>query len=175
MTNALNLTLDSCIEHHRASATTRHHGAIRSFHIGTIDLRELEITMVENIPRRVVTTRTVKGWLANLTDQVGKAAIIDRIDALKQGNFGDIDSINSEPGLFEMRISVGPGYRVYFGEFDGPVVVLILRGPKKTQKSDIKKAGAALRWLQIKAKEEKAAKAAQYTANNAGKAKSKRK
>lgn len=131
--------------------------------------------MSENILRKVITTRIVKEWVANLTDQVGKAAINDRIDLLKQGNFGDIDSVKSEPGLFEMRINVGPGYRVYFGEFDGQVVVLILGGPKKTQTADMKKAGAALRWLQNKAAEEKAAKAARVSAKDAGKTKSKRK
>jgi len=131
--------------------------------------------MSENIPRKVVTTRIVKEWIANLTDQIGKAAINDRIDLLKQGNFGDIDSVKSEPGLFEMRIDVGPGYRVYFGEFEGQVVVLILGGPKKTQKADMKKAGAALRWLKNKAEEEKAAKAAQESAKDAGNKKSKRK
>lgn len=131
--------------------------------------------MSENIPRKVITTRLVKEWLSNLSDQVGKAAINDRIDLLKQGNFGDIDSVKSEPGLFEMRINVGPGYRVYFGEFEGQVVVLILGGPKKTQTQDMKKAGAALRWLQNKAAEEKAAKAAQASAKDVGKTKSKRK
>lgn len=131
--------------------------------------------MSENILRKVITTRIVKEWVANLTDQVGKAAINDRIDLLKQGNFGDIDSVKSEPGLFEMRINVGPGYRLYFGEFDGQVVVLILGGPKKTQTADMKKAGAALRWLQNKAAEEKVAKAAQESAKEAGKTKSKRK
>ena len=131
--------------------------------------------MNENIPRKVITTRIVKEWIANLADQVGKAAITDRIDFLKQGNFGDINSVKSEPGLFEMRIGVGPGYRVYFGEFDGQVVVLILGGTKKTQKADMKKAGAALRWLQDKAAEEKAASVAQESAKAAGKTKSKRK
>ena len=131
--------------------------------------------MSENILRKVITTRIVKAWVANLTDQVGKAAINDRIDLLRQGNFGDIDSVKSEPGLFEMRISVGPGYRVYFGEFDGQVVVLILGGPKKTQAADMKKAGAALRWLQNKAAQEKAAKAVQEPAKVAGKTKARRK
>lgn len=131
--------------------------------------------MTENIPRKVITTRIVKQWIANLADQVGKAAINDRIDLIKQGNFGDIDSVKSEPGLFEMRINVGPGYRVYFGEFDGQVVVLILGGPKKTQAADMKKAGAALRWLQNKAAEEKAVKTPQKSAKDVGKTKSKRK
>lgn len=131
--------------------------------------------MTEHNPRKVVTTRIVKEWLADLTDQVGKAAIIDRIDLLKRGNFGDINSVKTESGLFEMRINVGPGYRVYFGEFDGQVVVLILGGTKKTQTADMKKAGAALRWLQNKAAEEKATKAAQALAKDAGKPKSKRK
>ena len=131
--------------------------------------------MSENIPRKVITTRIVKEWLANLTDPVGKAAINDRIDFLKQGNFGDIDSVKSEPGLLELRINVGPGYRVYFGEFDGQVVVLILGGTKKTQKADMKKAGAALRWLQDKAAEEKAAKAAQKSTKMLAKPNPKRK
>jgi putative addiction module killer protein len=131
--------------------------------------------MNKNIRRKVVTTRIVKDWIANLADQVGKAAINDRIDLLKQGNFGDIDSVKGEPGLFEMRINVGPGYRVYFGEFDGQVVVLILGGPEKTQAADMKKAGAALRWLQNKEAEEKAASAVQESSKVAGKIKSKRK
>lgn len=128
--------------------------------------------MSENIPRKVVTTRLVKEWIANLGDQVGKAAINDRIDLLKQGNFGDIDSVKSEPGLLEMRISVGPGYRVYFGEFGGQVVVLVLGGTKKSQRADMKRAGAALRWLQDKAEEEKSAKSAQAPAKTAGKTQS---
>jgi len=131
--------------------------------------------MSENSPRKIIATRIVKEWVANLADQVGKAAINDRIDLLKQGNFGDIESVKNEPGLFEMRIHVGPGCRVYFGEFDGQVVVLVLGGPKKTQAADIRKAGAALRWLQNKAAEEKAANAGQSSAKEVGKTKSKRK
>lgn len=131
--------------------------------------------MSENIPRKVVTTRLVKEWIANLGDQVGKAAINDRIDLLKQGNFGDIDSVKSEPGLLEMRISVAPGYRIYFGEFGGQVVVLVLGGTKKSQRADMKRAGAALRWLQDKAAEEKSAKPARDSAKNAGKKIEKRK
>ncbi len=40
----------------------------------------------------------------------------------------------------ELRIDVGPGYRVYFGE-DGPRIVLLLTaGDKSTQAKDIRNA-----------------------------------
>lgn len=135
--------------------------------------------MSDGISTRVVVTHVVKEWLANLQDLQGRGAIADRIDRMRSGNFGKIDSIKSEPGLWELIVDEGPGYRVYYGEFEGKVVVLILGGPKSTQKADIKKAGAALRWLQAKEAADKAAatKAAATAAKKAagGKSTSKRK
>lgn len=94
---------------------------------------------------------------------------------MKVGNFGKIDSVKTEPGLWELIVDEGPGYRIYYGEFEGKVIVLILGGPKSTQKADMKKAGAALRWLQSKetAEKAKAAEAAKKSAG--GKTTSKRK
>jgi putative addiction module killer protein len=45
--------------------------------------------------------------------------------------------------VHELKIDVGPGYRVYFGE-DGDFVVLLGGGTKKTQGADIAIAGT--RW-----------------------------
>ena len=39
-----------------------------------------------------------------------------------------------------MRIDVGPGWRVYFIEVEGYVIVLLAGGNKSTQTADIKKA-----------------------------------
>lgn len=63
---------------------------------------------------------------------------------MRLGNLGDCKSIGD--GVFELRISFGPGYRVYFGQ-DGPkVVVLLCGGDKRSQKRDIAK--AKLLWME---------------------------
>lgn len=43
-------------------------------------------------------------------------------------------------GIFEIKINIGPGYRVYFGEKENTIILLLLGGDKSTQKKDIKKA-----------------------------------
>lgn len=42
--------------------------------------------------------------------------------------------------VFEIKIDVGPGYRVYFGEIGREVLVFILGGIKRSQERDISKA-----------------------------------
>ena len=42
--------------------------------------------------------------------------------------------------VFEIKINYGPGFRVYFGEIDSTIILLLLGGNKSTQKRDIKKA-----------------------------------
>ena len=65
-----------------------------------------------------------------------------RIDArllrVRLGNLGDAKSVGD--GVHELRVSFGPGYRVYFG-VDGPrIVVLLMGGDKSSQRSDIRRA-----------------------------------
>jgi len=38
----------------------------------------------------------------------------------------------------ELKIDFGPGYRVYYTERDGVVIVLLAGGDKSTQQQDIK-------------------------------------
>ena len=63
--------------------------------------------------------------------------LMNRLDRVEEGNFGDCEAVGE--GVSELVIDYGPGHRIYFGQ-DGDFVVLLLGGPKKTQKSDIKKA-----------------------------------
>jgi len=52
------------------------------------------------------------------------------------GNLGNSKSVGQ--GVKELKVDFGPGYRVYFGEDSGKVVVLLIGGDKKTQVADVK-------------------------------------
>jgi putative addiction module killer protein len=77
-------------------------------------------------------------WVRNLKDRVAKARIFIRIDAATLGNFGECESVGE--GVSEMKIHVGPGYRVYFTRIGTVVYMLLAGGDKSTQKKDINRA-----------------------------------
>lgn len=77
-------------------------------------------------------------WLAGLKDKIGLARIVHRIRAAEHGNFGDCEAVGD--GVSEMRIHVGPGYRVYFTRRGEVVYLLLIGGDKSSQKRDIKRA-----------------------------------
>ena len=67
-------------------------------------------------------------WLENLKDQKAKEIVRVRIRRLESGLYGDCESVGD--GVFELRIFFGPGYRVYFGEDEGQLVILLDGGDK---------------------------------------------
>lgn len=78
-------------------------------------------------------------WLRKLKDFKAKAKIIFRIQKLETDeHFGDCKPVGD--GIREMRINFSKGYRVYFKEKDGKVIVLLIGGDKSTQQNDIAKA-----------------------------------
>jgi len=60
------------------------------------------------------------------------------IERIRNGNLGDHKRVGE--GVFERRISFGPGYRVYFGKDGDTVVVLLAGGTKQRQSRDIETA-----------------------------------
>jgi putative addiction module killer protein len=77
-------------------------------------------------------------WLSKLADQKAKARILARLRSATFGNFGDCEPVGE--GVSEMRIHVGPGYRVYFVRIGTTVYVLLTGGDKSSQKRDIARA-----------------------------------
>ena len=81
---------------------------------------------------------TFNKWLDALKDTVGRARILDRIDRVRDGNFSDTKPVGS--GVFELRFSFSPGYRVYYIRQGDTVVILLCGGDKSSQDKDIKRA-----------------------------------
>ena len=79
-------------------------------------------------------------WLDDLRDLRARARVQARIERLAAGNPGDVESVGE--GVSELRISYGPGYRVYFKTRGKELIILLAGGDKTTQGNDIK---AALR------------------------------
>ncbi len=53
-------------------------------------------------------------WLSRLRDGQAKVGIIRRVARIERGNFGDHKFCRD--GVWELRISAGPGYRVYYAQ-----------------------------------------------------------
>lgn len=77
-------------------------------------------------------------WLNNLKDKQAAARIRMRILQMKAGNFGDWKPISKN--LIELRVHIGPGYRLYCGNYKKSIVILFTGGNKSTQSNDIKTA-----------------------------------
>ena len=77
-------------------------------------------------------------WLSDIKDSRIKGRIISRISRLIQGLPGDVKPIGH--GLSELRLHFGSGYRVYFYEDQGVLILLLVGGDKSSQKRDIRAA-----------------------------------
>jgi len=86
-------------------------------------------------------------WVDDLKDIRARAQIRARLTRLAAGSLGDCKPLRD--GVQEVKVDVGPGYRVYLSR-QGPVLVLLLcGGDKGTQSRDIERAIAYLNdWKQ---------------------------
>lgn len=83
-------------------------------------------------------TDTFSDWLSGLRDRQARVRIQIRIDRLALGNPGDVKPVAN--GVSELRISYGPGYRVYYVQRGSTMIILLAGGDKSTQSKDIKQA-----------------------------------
>ena len=77
-------------------------------------------------------------WFDSLRDWKMQVGVDARLARVRAGNFGDCKSVGA--GVFELRIALGPGLRVYYGLQGRQVVVLVGGGDKSTQSRDIRRA-----------------------------------
>lgn len=78
-------------------------------------------------------------WLRKLKDLRAKAKILFRIQKIEtDGHFGDCEPVGD--GISELKINYAKGYRVYFKESAGKIIILLIGRDKSTQQKDIKRA-----------------------------------
>ena len=91
-----------------------------------------------NLDMRVERTDDYCGWIDNLKDRAGRARILMRVERLIHGNPGQHRDLTG--GISEMKIDVGPGYRVYYTQRGERLLLLLAGGDKATQQKDIARA-----------------------------------
>jgi len=106
-------------------------------------------------PKEIVVFRANAGhapfevWLDDLNDKRAIARVLARLARVRQGNLGDCKPVGE--GVSELRVDYGPGYRIYFGQQDRALIVLLCGGDKRTQERDIRLAKQY--WHEFKANE----------------------
>lgn len=70
-----------------------------------------------------------------MRDLRARIAIARRIDRAAAGNLGDVKPVGE--GVSEMRVDVGPGYRLYFTRRGEMLILLLCGGDKSSQSRDI--------------------------------------
>ena len=81
-------------------------------------------------------------WFESIRDKNTRNRIGQRLKRLEDGNSGDCQSVGG--GIFELRLHFGPGYRIYFGQIDNRLILLLCGGDKTSQQRDIELAKSYL-------------------------------
>ena len=86
----------------------------------------------------VIETEEFSEWLSNLKDRMTRARLVARLAKARLGNLGDIKPVGE--GVFEMREFFGPGWRMYYVERSGSLIIMLGGGDKSGQAKDIEHA-----------------------------------
>lgn len=86
-------------------------------------------------------------FMSGLRDRIARKHITSRIDRMSFGHEGDVAPVGE--GISELRIHIGPGYRVYFKRHGDVFIVLLCGGDKGSQDRDIKLAKRLAKELEL--------------------------
>ncbi len=87
---------------------------------------------------RVQITDIYLAWIDGLRDRSARARIQVRVDRLVHGNPGSSRYLRE--GVSELKIDIGPGYRLYYTKRARALIVLLAGGDKSSQADDIETA-----------------------------------
>lgn len=79
-------------------------------------------------------------WLTGYAMGATRIRLARRLEKAQRGNLGDVKPVGDD--VFEMCEFFGPGWRMYFIERGGTVIVMMGGGDKSTQRADIAAAKA---------------------------------
>jgi putative addiction module killer protein len=85
-------------------------------------------------------------WLDELKDKRAQLRIAARLRLAEAGSLGNWKTIDG--ALSEMKIDVGPGYRLYFTRKANVLIVMLAGGDKSSQTRDITRAKRILKELE---------------------------
>jgi putative addiction module killer protein len=109
--------------------------------------RERSVTMLETDSGICPFER----WYQGIKDKKARQSVATKLTLLQDATYNNFKSVGE--GVFEVRIFLGPGYRIYFGFVGSKIVVLLAGGDKNSQDDDIKKARGL--WKEYKDETEK--------------------
>ncbi|MCL1912068.1 MAG: type II toxin-antitoxin system RelE/ParE family toxin [Leptospirales bacterium] len=88
---------------------------------------------------KISKTEIFTEWFNDIENKLQKI-IIDRLDRVAVGNFGDYKQLKDAKNIYELRIHYGTGYRLYFTQRDKVIIIILCGGGKSSQKQDIQRA-----------------------------------
>jgi putative addiction module killer protein len=83
-------------------------------------------------------TEKFQDWLDGLHDKRLQLRVTARLRQAELGNLGDHKSLGAQ--LFELRLELGPGYRLHYTRRGNILIVMLVGGDKSTQTRDIARA-----------------------------------
>ena len=85
-------------------------------------------------------------WFESIKDGFTRIRLAKRLDKAQRGLLGDVEAVGE--GVFEMREFFGPGWRLYYVERNGALIIMLGGGDKSTQRDDVANAIALSKTLE---------------------------
>ncbi|MFO7600931.1 MAG: type II toxin-antitoxin system RelE/ParE family toxin [Candidatus Desulfacyla sp.] len=77
-------------------------------------------------------------WIGRLRDRQTRLRLLRRLEKAQRGLLGDVAPVGG--GVYEMREFFGPGWRMYYKQFNEATIIMLGGGDKSSQGVDIEAA-----------------------------------